>query len=217
MLCSRLKHNIKFYTIGSSENIQIINERVKYSLTSENVSHEYGHFKFFQKRAVRNHINDCIFKFNSEIKTSTYDESWLDMRNDNGTQKFTYLCWLAKRDQRKIFLSGIGPDEIFSDYGFNGNKYYPHSSFGGFFPSDLASIFPWPSFYGSSLSTYLKKEEFVGGSFGFEVRYPFLCKSVIQEFLSLSQTLKNAFYKAPLRHLMLKYDYPFEENIKRGF
>ena len=37
-------------------------------------------------------------------------------------------------------------DEIISDYGFNGKKIYSHSEFGGKFPKNLKTIFPWKKF-----------------------------------------------------------------------
>ena len=46
----------------------------------------------------------------------------------------------------KIILSGQGADEIFSDYGFRGKKFYKPSNFGGLFPDDLSEIFLWNSF-----------------------------------------------------------------------
>ena len=127
------------------------------------------------------------------------------------------LCEKAKNLNLKVSLSGIGPDEIFSDYGFNGKKFYPHSNFGGLFPSDLRSIFPWPSFFGSSLESYIAKEEYIGGYFGIENRYPFLDISVIQEFLNLSVDLKNSSYKSPLNFYLKNADFPFQENVKIGF
>jgi asparagine synthetase B (glutamine-hydrolysing) len=52
------------------------------------------------------------------------------------------ICKCAKEDNMKIHLSGVGADEIISDYGFGGRKFAPHSNFGGLFPADLRTIFP---------------------------------------------------------------------------
>ena len=49
-------------------------------------------------------------------------------------------------------------DEIYSDYGFAGQKYYSHSEFGGLFPTDLTGFFPWKKFYGDTQRSYLFKE-----------------------------------------------------------
>jgi hypothetical protein len=49
------------------------------------------------------------------------------------------------------------------------------------------------------------------------MRYPFLDKNLVQEFLWLHQDLKNREYKAPIHHYFVKNNYPFEKQIKRGF
>jgi len=124
---------------------------------------------------------------------------------------------MAKNDNKKIYLSGQGADEIFSDYGFQGKRIFEHSNFGGLFPEDLTTIFPWPSFYESSQRSYLTKEEYVAGSYGLEARYPFLDKDVVQEFLWLSADIKNNNYKSVLHNLMSERDFPFNVGVKTGF
>jgi hypothetical protein len=49
------------------------------------------------------------------------------------------------------------------------------------------------------------------------MRYPFLDKDVVQEFLWLHEDLKNKEYKAPIHHYFKQINFPFEEKIKRGF
>ena len=94
---------------------------------------------------------------------------------------------------------------------------YLHSNFGGLFPDDLSTIFPWNSFYGSSMESYIAKEEYVGGSYGIEVRYPFLDKKVVQEFLWLDVKLKNSVYKSPLDYYLVNNNYPYNKGQKLGF
>ena len=72
-------------------------------------------------------------------------------------------------------------------------------------------------FYGGTQKDYLGKEENISGLFGIEGRYPFLDKYLVQEFLSLSPTLKNKLYKAPLDYFLKKYRYPYDKNTKIGF
>ena len=127
------------------------------------------------------------------------------------------ICDMANEEGLKVNLSGSGADEITSDYGHNGKKYFAHSNFGGKFPNDLSTIFPWNSFYESSQSSYIAKEEYAGGSYGIETRYPFLDKAVVQEFLWLKPELKNSVYKAPINNYLRSEEYPFELNKKRGF
>ena len=75
----------------------------------------------------------------------------------------------------------------------------------------------WKNFNYSCQESYLIKEEYAGGAFGIESRYPYLDASVVQEFLWLSAEAKNRHYKAPLREYLIRHDFPFEENAKRGF
>ena len=157
------------------------------------------------------------FRYTISSSSSDYNEYWLDLQNDGGSVGMSIICSQAKSMNCKILLSGSGADELFSDYGFRGQKIYPHSNFGGLFPDDLSSIFPWNSFYGSSMESYLAKEEYVAGSYGIETRYPFLDKDVVQEFLWLTADLKNSAYKSVLHHYLVENNYPFIPGQKLGF
>eukprot|EP00747_Dinoflagellata_sp_TGD_P017252 gnl/TRDRNA2_/TRDRNA2_125698_c0_seq1.p1 gnl/TRDRNA2_/TRDRNA2_125698_c0~~gnl/TRDRNA2_/TRDRNA2_125698_c0_seq1.p1 ORF type:complete len:710 (+),score=72.37 gnl/TRDRNA2_/TRDRNA2_125698_c0_seq1:400-2529(+) len=116
-----------------------------------------------------------------------------------------------------VYLSGAGADEIMSDYGFAGVKFFPHSSFGGQFPEELAELFPWRSVFLGTQRDYLMKEEVVAGGHGLEARYPFLDRRVVQEFLWLSTEAKNSFYKRPVHDFLASAGYPFDEGKKAGF
>ena len=157
------------------------------------------------------------FYYTIYSSTSNYNEFHTLLINDAGSNNFATICRAAKTFDCKICLSGTGADEIISDYGFNGNKIYAHSNFGGKFPENLETVFPWASFYGSTLESYIAKEEYVGGSFGIEMRYPFLDKDLVQEFLWLHQDLKNKEYKAPIDYYFNKNNYPYAKHEKRGF
>jgi asparagine synthetase B (glutamine-hydrolysing) len=127
------------------------------------------------------------------------------------------ICDQARSEGFKIYLSGSGADEIISDYGYGGNKIFPHSNFGGLFPEDLSTIFPWASFYGSTMQSYLAKEEYVSGSYGIEGRYPFLDRDVVQEFLWLTADLKNSKYKSCIDEYLMRNQYPYQAGVKTGF
>ena len=157
------------------------------------------------------------YRYTIHSSSSGYNEYNTMLVNDAGSNNMATVCKKAKDYNCKICLSGSGADEIISDYGFNGRKIYQHSNFGGLFPEDLSTIFPWVSFYGSSMESYLAKDEYVGGSFGIEMRYPYLDTRVVQEFLWLTQNLKNKEYKAPIDYYFKKYDVPYEYGQKRGF
>ncbi len=140
-----------------------------------------------------------------------------NLQSDGGALGANYLAKLARKQNRLVNLSGSGADEIMSDYGFAGEKFYYHSEFGGRFPDELQSIFPWKKFYGDTQRSYLFKDEYILGRHGIEGRYPFLDKQVVQEFLSLAPPLKNDVYKGAIEHFLASHDYPFERLKKRGF
>lgn len=171
------------------------------------------------RQAAHAFIMAHVESFNYRIysKSSDYNEFNLDLRDDHGANSLSMVCAAARQDGRKIYLSGQGADELFADYGFNGHKIYPHSNFGGRFPRDLSEIFPWPSFFESSMLSYLAKEEYVAGAYGLEARYPYLDPRVVQEFLWLEVGLKNRWYKSVLHNYLTVNDFPFGLNQKFGF
>jgi asparagine synthetase B (glutamine-hydrolysing) len=163
---------------------------------------------------IKDHIEETIFYIYSE---GTGHVETPSLHEDGGAVGLALVCARANNEGRKIYLSGQGADEIFSDYGYAGKRFYPHSNFGGQFPDELHEIFPWASFYGSSQESYLRKEEYVAGSFGIETRYPYLDKKVVQEFLNLSPGLKNCCYKSVLSNYLKKRQFPTLFDKKIGF
>lgn len=219
IVCELLKQHkpFKAYTVVGTEDVNVINSRK--SLLNGNTEFQ----ELFRTPAEMNEAHAHIvqkteeFKYVTYSNSSEYNEFDLSLVADNGSNSLSLLCSQAIRDQNKILLSGSGADEIFSDYGFGGNKKYKHSNFGGLFPDDLESIFPWPSFFNSSMESYLAKEEYVAGSYGIESRYPFLDNSVVQEFLWLTSELKNRYYKSVLHNYLTYNNFPFKEGEKIGF
>lgn len=116
----------------------------------------------------------------------------------------------------RVLYSGIGADEIMST-----NKFYSQG-YGNvdYFSDDLSSIFPWENFFNGSMENYIKGDEYVGGCFGFETRYPFCDKELIQEFLWLIPELKNNYkgsiYKPALCYYLDRENFPYHR-IKYGF
>ena len=215
--CELNKQNIDYsvYTIYGRENRNIINERSK--LLKENVIHKKYNFNSIQRFLEKKYIKKFVEPFEGYIYNDEKDFSLkLNLIDDRGGRALSYICKKAAQDNHKVFLSGSGADEIFSDYGFGGKKIFKHSNFGGLFPDDLTKIFPWASFYSSSQEAYIAKEEHIAGSYGIETRYPYLDKAVVQEFLLLEPSLKNKNYKSVLFNYMTKNNYPFQENKKIG-
>jgi hypothetical protein len=70
------------------------------------------------------------------------------------------------------------------------------------------------------MKNYIKGDEYVGGCYSFETRFPFCDKYLVQEFLWLTPDLKNRFQKYDQKPALVQYlikeKYPFCEK-KYGF
>ena len=220
--CELLKQNKEFkaYSVVGSEDENVIEARRTLISLSDDAKHEilYKNDKTYSIAHEFIEKNTEDYKYNISAKDNPYDQ-WrgCDLINDSGSNWLSLICKYARDEGYKIHLSGMGADEIFSDYGFNGEAYLPHSNFGGLYPENLQLIFPWKNFYGGSMDAYLTKEEYVGGAYGIETRYPFLDKYVVQEFLSLEKDLKNSYYKSVLYDYLQEERFPFRANQKLGF
>jgi len=182
---------------------------------------EYDQYELLNKEIKQCKNNNTrmllIKKANSLKELINYRNNSQKVTADNGSIGMSYICSLAKPKRKIIYLSGSGADETISDYGFNRVKHYGHSTIGGYFPKDLNLVFPWKNFFGNTQRAYLMKEETVTGTWGIEGRYPFLDKQVVQEFLWLSNDLKNKHYKSVIHNYLTVNNYPFEVNQKVGF
>lgn len=158
------------------------------------------------KRKIDEYLNVLEYRKHSQL-----------LADDNGAIGLNFIVEQGVRDGRKVYLSGSGADEIFSDYGFMGVRHYSHSTLGGLFPDKLESVFPWKNFFDNTQRAYLAKEEYICGANGVEGRYPFLDAAVVQEFLWLTPSMKNQYYKSVLRQFLVQHDFPFDENKKLGF
>lgn len=217
--CELLKQNIYFkaYSVIGSENQNVLNQR--FDLLKNKAELQQLTKKPDEIRPAHQYIKDNTenFMYVTHSNSSDYNEYYLPLVEDNGARHLSHVCKHAINDGKKILISGQGADEIFSDYGFNGEKKYKHSNFGGKFPNDLNTIYPWPSFFNSSMESYLAKEEYVAGSYGIEARYPFLDLKVIQEFLWLKPEIKNSHYKSVLFYYLSNNKFPFTKDEKIGF
>jgi asparagine synthetase B (glutamine-hydrolysing) len=206
------------YSVLGAESDEVLEQRFRLIEQSNNSSYRKFRKTWWQHkinhRYVRNHTDP--FQYTIRSSSSDYTES-IPLADDGGSIWLSHVCRQGQRNGRRIYLSGMGADEIFSDYGYGGKRLFCHSNFGGLFPDDLSTIFPWLSFYGSTMESYLAKEEYIAGSYGLEARYPFLDKAVVQEFLNLTAALKNSAYKSVLHHYLTAHHFPFELEVKRGF
>lgn len=167
------------------------------------------------RRWLKDHVEDePYFIVNDDGERLEVNKS---VHTDKAALILAGVCAKAKENGALVYLSGSGADEIFSDYGYQGRKFYSHSNFGGLYPQNLLGRFPWSSFFGSTQAAYLAKEEMVAGSFGMEARYPFLDVAVVRKFLTLRAEIKNEVYKSVVRKYLARHDFPVHENEKIGF
>tara|TARA_R110002012_G_C11633237_1_gene609986 strand:+ start:853 stop:2163 length:1311 start_codon:yes stop_codon:yes gene_type:complete len=206
--CELLKQSVPFksYTIMGPENKGIINERIKLI-----PDYEIIYFTRSEFNQISNYLGENCEDFIYQDRFINYN-----IKGDKASKGLAAICSRANLENKRIYLSGQGADEIISDYGFNGKKIYSHSSFGGLFPQDLNNFFPWHSFFDGTQIQYLNKEEYIAGHYGIETRYPFLDKYLVQEFLWLDSSLKNSKYKSVLHEYLTLNQFPFSEE-KIGF
>ena len=216
--CELIKQNIKFksYSIKAQETLEILEKR--HSILQ--INNQEVDMTFLTKQQFldsKKNLKRNAEEFKYQIKRNNAITPNEFMTDDKGAVGMYYICEKAEKEGIKIYFSGQGADEIFSDYGHDGRKIYNHSTIGGRFPRNLNECFPWNNFYNSTQVSYLAKQEGVSGACGIEGRYPFLDFDVVQEFLWLHPDLKNLNYKAPLHEYLIRNKFPFDIEKKIGF
>ena len=122
------------------------------------------------------------------------------------------ICRDAKRKGYDICLSGHGSDEIYSDY------YSPSTKSSSTLKGNYTNVRKkWPNFDMGYGRNTLGMFERTAGACGIETRYPFLDRNAVQNFLWLSDELKNYNYKQCLHQLMSARSFPFDDiNLKNS-
>jgi len=211
------KKNAKFttYSVFAAEDESVMKQR--HNLLNEDLRNLYHMSKeeySFHKSYIEN--NSEYYESDFVINKRKYI-----VQNDKGSVGTSFICSKAKSDGFKIYMSGHGSDEIYSDYGFLGYPIpgFEHCDIAGYYPTDLSRVFPWKNFSGYRMIDFAYKDESVGGSYGIEVRYPLIDRALVQEFLRIDNKIKNMTYKSPLHHYLKNHDYPFNEGpmYKVGF
>lgn len=203
---NRQQVDFKAYSIINNENMTVVSDRARLLSNVEQFelsTDEYRHW-------VAELSNCEDFSYSDHLKK-------YNIKKDQASMGLAAICSRANKENRRIYFSGQGADEIISDYGHNGVKIFKHSSFGGKFPDTLEGFFPWHSFYNGTQIQYLNKEEYIAGHFGIETRYPFLDRQLVQEFLWLTPELKNSQYKSALAEYLKVNNFPYSPNEKLGF
>lgn len=118
--------------------------------------------------------------------------------------------------ETNVCYSGIGADEIMALNSFYSQGYGNVD----YFPDNLQTVFPWANFFKGSMENYIKGDDYVGGSFSYETRYPFCDQLLVQEFFNLAPILKNNFdgssYKPALTYYLKRENFPYQLK-KYGF
>lgn len=207
--CALRGKEFKSYAVMASESRQIIYQRANVLGDTHVVGTHVQIIDRFDIAEQERHLCDNAEDFHYRIR---YDSgvSESSYKDDYASKALSHICMLASAEGRKVCLSGMGADEILSDYSLIPGQ----SEFKGVFPDELRE---WGNFTGSCMYSYLGKEECVGGSWGIETRYPFLDSEFVQDFLSLTPKLKNKNYKASLYEYLSINCFPFELNRKIGF
>lgn len=164
-------------------------------------------------------LHSKCFKVGKEIDGEDIDKiiAINDSRSLHGVRAphLVNLCKMMRKNNLVSFMSGDGGDEIYSDYGFNGQQVTKESYFGGCFPDDLGLVWPPPSLH--IVLDYTHRLDLISGFFGTEARTPFLDKAVVQRWLNLKTDLKNKGYKQWMADIMTQSKYPFMKNQKIAY
>lgn len=214
--CCLNKYNKKalYLSIPKNENNLVIKERQK----TLGESHLIVNLTPEEKKHWNMDLLENCEKFVWDWRDNKKINNIVDGFNRGSMLGKSKIIDLSKKydNNIRVLYSGIGADEIMAH-----NSYYS-CGWGNvdYFPNDLKEVYPWPNFYGGSMNNYLKGDEYVGGCYGYETRYPFCDKDVVQEFLWLSSGLKNKYkgciYKPALLYYLEKERFPF--HIKKlGF
>tara|TARA_Y100000361_G_scaffold69343_2_gene61211 strand:+ start:2320 stop:3729 length:1410 start_codon:yes stop_codon:yes gene_type:complete len=207
-ICSELISNqipITVYTYKGVEHKKTLANRVKIINSTDNSSHHYvdifsnfdsDFLEFYNK--VENHI------------AYHYDgKPYLDIYHAYSCFAHYYICREAKKTGHTICLSGHGADEVYSDYNT------PRTVGVSVVRGDYAGWRrKWPNFdmgYGRNILGMFDR---VAGCVGVETRYPYLDRDTVQNFLWLSDELKNRNYKQCLHKAMSLRKFPFDINNK---
>lgn len=210
-ICSEVLHlnkKCKMFTYKGVENQAVLAKRRKLIVRSGNVHQFINPKKNFEEyfelfyRKVENWIG-----YRPEHLGG---KPYIDVYHAYSCFAHFVICDTAKKRGYKICLSGHGADEIYSDY------YTPATSGSSVVKGDYSGWRrKWPNFdmgYGRNILGMFDR---TAGACGIETRYPYLDRQSVQNFLWLSDELKNAHYKQCLHQVMKKRDFPFDEkNLK---
>lgn len=154
----------------------------------------YKTIDYYKNRHVANAIELQFLSKNME--------NFITFFNENGVCQISKLLRTVKKNGLDVFITGQGSDEILTNY--KNYSFYENLN--------LKETFPWPNVYEGKNRKFIDEFEYVGGCYGVEVRYPFLDKNFVQEFLNLTNKLKQTNFKSVLTAYMSHYNFPINLN-----
>jgi len=207
--CEILHHDIPctMYSYVGIENRDILSERNKLILSKKNQHHIIDPQPSFETNfaTFMNRVENWIgYHYNGT--------PYLDIYHAYSCFAHFLICTHAKQSGLDICLSGHGADEIYSDYFSPRTKGVSvvNGNYSGWRTK-------WPNFdmgYGRNILGMFDR---AAAAAGIETRYPYLDKGAVQNFLWLSDTLKNQYYKQCQHQIMTKRNFPFDNiNLKVG-
>lgn len=217
IVCCLQKYNKPFIaiSINKNEDNEVMKQRKELLKEKLILIDLQSHEKTYWNNYLNNFCEPFIWDWTYHPKMSDYRPNGFTMGSMLGKSKiFNFIK--KKNPAINICYSGIGADEVMALNSFYSQGYGNVD----IFPKQLESVFPWPNFYNGSMKNYLKGDEYIGGTFSFETRYPFCDKDLVQEFLYLTSELKNSFngnnYKPAISYYLQKENFPYQCN-KYGF
>lgn len=205
--CSLKKNTDRFLSISFSgkESMDILQERIALHQNAFIYDYNESEFLITLKELYR--------------KCEPFNEKYFELLKDESSTGLGIICKRLLKENSKVYFSGCGPEGIMmKEWNADGQKIYDVDidRFGGHFPEDLSTVFPWDNFWGGVQALYLEKEEYICGCFGIQATYPLLDPVVVQEYLWLSANLKNKAYKAPIDAYFKSNKFPYRIE-KAGF
>ena len=209
---NKLKKPFSAYPVFYGEKKEILKKRIKILSKNKKIKIKSLTITNKSEAIIKKHLKNYAPYVNVDLdKEKTHGKNG-DFRNLSGFIATAYICSVAKKNNEKVMLSGQGADEIISDY----YNMYSNSKKSCLKGNWSRATKPWRNFYGGWNAAFLAANESLGGSYGLEIRYPFLDYELVQSFLSLPNKLKAKIYKAPITKILKRYTFPYH-NYKIGF
>jgi asparagine synthase (glutamine-hydrolysing) len=183
-----------YYVVTNREDVDVMLHRKRLCIEK---GLGYKEIDFHKNKYIHNHFEENML--------SSKMEEYKKYKGEPSTMMISKLLRKVKSDGIDIFIAGQGGDEIVSNYIED-----------DIFFTDLKVQFPWKNFYYGENRLYIDQFEYIGGVYGVEVRYPFLDREFVQEFLHLTLELKNKFYKSVISEYLNRNNMPTKTE-KVGF